>query len=109
MTTAPLSTAIKQPVLLPDALPEQPLVSIRPPRVWAALNLRDLWIYRELLCFLTWRDVKVRYKQTVLGVAWVVIQPLATMLVFTVLFGRLAGVPSDGAPHPIFVYAGLLP
>jgi lipopolysaccharide transport system permease protein len=88
---------------------EQPLIKIRPAKGWVALRLRDLWAYRELLYFLTWRDIKVRYKQTLLGVAWAVIQPLATMLLFTLFFGKLAKVPSDGIPYPIFAYAGLLP
>lgn len=74
-----------------------------------ALNLRDLWTYRELLYFLAWRDVKVRYKQTVLGAAWAVLQPMLTMLVFSIIFGRLAGVPSDGLPYPVFAYCALLP
>ena len=86
-----------------------PVITIKPRRGWIALNLRDLWDYRELLYFLTWRDVKVRYKQTVLGVAWAVIQPLATMLVFTIFFGRLANVPSDGVPYPVFTMCALLP
>jgi lipopolysaccharide transport system permease protein len=90
-------------------LPEQPLVRIRPSRGWIALNLRELWAYRELLFFLVWRDVKVRYKQTALGAAWAIIQPLFTMLLFTLLFGQLAGMPSDGMPYPLFAYAGLLP
>src|SRR5271166_5572392 len=90
-------------------LPDQPLISIRPSRTWVALNLRDLWAYRELLLFLTWRDVQVRYKQTVLGVAWAIIQPLATMLIFTLFFGKLAGMPSEDIPYPLFAYAGLLP
>jgi lipopolysaccharide transport system permease protein len=90
-------------------LPEQPLVSIRPSGKWSTLDLRDLWSYRELLYFLTWRDVKVRYKQTLLGAAWAIIQPLFAMLIFTLFFGRLAGVPSDGIPYPLFAYAGLLP
>jgi lipopolysaccharide transport system permease protein len=90
-------------------LPEQPVVSIRSSRKWVALNLQDIWAYRELLYFLTWRDVKVRYKQTALGAAWAIIQPLFTMLIFTLFFGRLAGIPSDGIPYPIFAYAGLLP
>src|SRR5512145_1140759 len=76
---------------------------------WVALQLRELWAYRELLYFLIWRDVKVRYKQTALGVAWAVIQPLFTMLIFTIFFGRLAGIPSDNVPYPVFAYAGLLP
>jgi lipopolysaccharide transport system permease protein len=88
---------------------EEPLFTIKPSSKWVALNLRDLWTYRELLCFLIWRDVKVRYKQTVLGALWAVIQPLFAMLVFTLFFGKLAGVPSDGVPYPLFAYAGLLP
>ena len=73
------------------------------------LNLRELWAYRELLYFLTWRDIKVRYKQTVLGVAWAIMQPVVSMLIFTLFFGKLANMPSDGIPYPIFAYAGLLP
>jgi lipopolysaccharide transport system permease protein len=90
-------------------LPEEPLILIEPGRRWVALNLRDLWAYRELLFFLTWRDVKVRYKQTLLGAAWAIIQPLFTMLLFTLFFGKLAGMPSEGIPYPLFAYAGLLP
>jgi lipopolysaccharide transport system permease protein len=90
-------------------LPAQPLVTIEPSGRWGVFNLRDLWSYRELLYFLVWRDVKVRYKQTALGVAWAIIQPLFTMLIFTLFFGRLAGVPSDNIPYPVFAYAGLLP
>ena len=76
---------------------------------WTGLELYDLWTHRELFCILAWRDVKVRYKQTALGAAWAVLQPLLSMIVFTVLFGRLAHVPSDGEPYAIFSYAGLLP
>jgi len=90
-------------------IPDIPLVTIRGGRRWAALDLRELWQNRDLFFFLIWRDVKVRYKQTVLGVGWAVLQPLLTMAIFTVLFGRLAHVPSEGQPYPIFVYAGLLP
>ena len=82
---------------------------IEPSKGWTSLGLKDLWQYRELLFFLTWRDIKVRYKQTALGAAWAVIQPLFTMLVFTLFFGRLARVPSDGFPYPLFSYAALLP
>jgi lipopolysaccharide transport system permease protein len=89
-------------------LQDDPIVRIRPATSSIGIDLRDLWAYRELLYFLTWRDLKVRYKQTVLGVAWAIIQPLFTMLIFTLFFGRLAGVPSDGVPYPAFVYAGLL-
>jgi lipopolysaccharide transport system permease protein len=71
--------------------------------------LGELWEYRELLYFLTWRDIKVRYKQTVLGAAWAIIQPLFMMLVFSLFFGKLAGVPSDGIPYPVFTFCGLLP
>lgn len=90
------------------ALPKEPLVVIEPTQAWSGIHLRDLWAFRELLYFLTWRDVKVRYKQTELGVAWAIIQPLLTMLIFSLFFGRLAGVPSDNVPYPVFAYAGLL-
>ena len=82
---------------------------IRPRPGWIAVNWRELWDSRELLVFLVWRDITVRYKQTVLGVAWAVLQPLFSMLIFTVIFGRLAKMPSDGQPYALFVYAGLLP
>jgi lipopolysaccharide transport system permease protein len=86
-----------------------PVTVIRPARGWISLNLRELWQYRELLYFLVWRDVKVRYKQTILGAAWAILQPIATMVVFTLFFGRLAGVPSDGVPYPLFSLAALVP
>ena len=89
-------------------LPEKPLVTIEARKAWAPLNLRDLWACRELLYFLMWRDIKVRYKQTALGAAWAVIQPLITMIIFTYFFGKLAKLPTEGVPYPIFVYAGLL-
>lgn len=82
---------------------------IEPSKSWPSLGLKDLWHYRELLFFLTWRDIQVRYKQTALGATWAVIQPLSTMLVFTLFFGRLAKVPSDGIPYPLFSYTALLP
>ena len=82
---------------------------IEPSRGWVSLKLGELWVYRELLYFLTWRDIKVRYKQTVLGAAWAIIQPFFTMVVFSLFFGRLAGVPSDDIPYPIFSYAALVP
>jgi lipopolysaccharide transport system permease protein len=94
---------------LNQILPDTPLVIIKPGKTWGAIDFRDLWAFRDLLYFLTWRDVKVRYKQTALGVAWAIIQPLFTMLIFTLFFGRLAGVPSDNIPYPVFAYAGLLP
>src|SRR4051794_25590567 len=82
---------------------------IEPSRGWVSLQLRELWDYRELLYFLVWRDIKVRYKQTVLGAGWAIIQPLFTMLVFSLFFGRLAKVPSDGIPYPLFSYTALVP
>jgi lipopolysaccharide transport system permease protein len=84
-------------------------VIIKPSRGWLALRLNELWQFRELLYFLTWRDIKIRYKQTVLGAAWAIIQPFLTMVVFTLFFGKLAKIPSEGVPYPIFSYAGLLP
>jgi lipopolysaccharide transport system permease protein len=94
----------------PHALPEEPLVVIEPKRSPLSLDLREIWAHRELLYFLMWRDVKVRYKQTALGVVWVVLQPLLMMLLFTIFFGRLAGIRSDdGVPYALFAYAGLLP
>ena len=86
-----------------------PVTIIEPSRGWVALKLSELWEYRELLYFLTWREIKVRYKQTALGAAWAIIQPLFTMLVFSLFFGRLAKVPSDGVPYPLFSLAGLIP
>ena len=93
----------------PSSASVVPVTVIRPSRGWISLNLRDLWEYRELLYFLTWRDVKVRYKQTVLGAAWAIIQPFFTMVVFSLFFGKLAKMPSDDIPYPIFSYAALVP
>lgn len=98
-----------QAVLASHPIEEAPTILIRPSKGWTALNLRDLWLYRELLYFLTWRDIKVRYKQTVLGAAWAILQPFFTMVVFSIFFGRLAKVPSEGIPYPIFAYSALLP
>jgi lipopolysaccharide transport system permease protein len=88
---------------------EATTVYIKPSSGLAALNLRDLWAYRELVWFMVWRDVKVRYKQTALGMTWAVIQPVLTMVVFNFIFGRVAKVPTDGIPYPIFAYTALLP
>ena len=85
------------------------VIRIEPSRGWVSLKLHELWEYRELLYFLTWRDIKVRYKQTILGAAWAIIQPFFTMVVFSLFFGRLAGIPSDGLPYPIFSFAALVP
>jgi lipopolysaccharide transport system permease protein len=95
----------------PAVPPEVPLVVVEARKSRVGLNLKDLWSHRELLFFLTWRDVKVRYKQTSLGIAWAILQPLLTMLIFTVFFGKLAGIENrtGGIPYPIFAYAGLLP
>src|SRR4030095_7349024 len=84
---------------------DPPLVTIEANRSWVALDLRGLWTYRELLYFLTLRDVKVRYKQTAMGAAWAILQPLFAMLIFTLFFGKLARIPSDGVPYAIFAYA----
>src|SRR5713101_7436197 len=86
-----------------------PVLILKPSSGFLRINLRAVWEYRELLYFLVWRDIKVRYKQTALGAAWAILQPVMTMVVFSVFFGRLAKMPSDGIPYPIFAYAGLLP
>ena len=96
---------------MPNAVasqPSVPTVVIRPSRGWASLQLRPLWDYRELLGFLVWRDVKVRYKQTVLGVLWIILQPVVSMVIFSALFGGLLNAPSGGVPYPIFLYSALL-
>lgn len=93
----------------PSAAAGAAVTWIRPSRGWSVPDLRELWRYRELLYFLVWRDVKVRYKQTALGAAWAILQPFATMVVFSLFFGRLAGVPSDGVPYPVFAYVALVP
>jgi len=88
---------------------ESAVIRIEARRRWLALDLPELWAYRELLYFFVWRDIKVRYKQTVIGAAWAVLQPLMTMLVFSLFFGRLAKIPSQGLPYPVFYYCALLP
>ncbi len=92
-----------------SAEPNVPVLRIQPSKGWVALRLGELWEYKELLYFLTWRDVKVRYKQTALGAAWAILQPVLTMVVFSLFFGKLAKMPSDGVPYPIFSFAGLVP
>jgi lipopolysaccharide transport system permease protein len=89
--------------------PQVPTLVIRPPRKWVPIDFSELWSYRELLYFFVWRDVKIRYKQTGLGVAWAVIQPLFTMVIFSVIFGGFAKIPSEGIPYPLFVLSALLP
>jgi len=86
-----------------------PVTVIRPPTGWIPINIRELWAYRETLYFLTWRDIKVRYRQTVVGFAWAIIRPVGMMVVFSLFFGTLAKVPSEGIPYPLFSYAALLP
>jgi lipopolysaccharide transport system permease protein len=98
---------MKQKALEASRQPD--LVTIKPVKGWVPLNLKDLWHYRELIYFLTWRDLKVRYKQSVLGVLWAILKPFMNMVVFTIFFGELAKIPSDGIPYPIFSYTGLLP
>ena len=88
---------------------KEEVIILKPTRGWAALNLGELWLYRELIYFMTWRDLKVRYKQTVLGAAWAILQPFLSMVVFSVFFGRWLGVPSGDVPYPIFSYTALLP
>lgn len=82
---------------------------IRPARSWEGIDFKELWDYRELIAFLAWRDVKVRYKRAYLGIAWAVLQPLMSMIVFTIIFGRVAGLPSEGVPYPLFTFAALVP
>ena len=89
--------------------PATPYMRIEPSKGWVSLKLDELWEYRELVYFLIWRDIKVRYKQTVIGAAWAIIQPFFTMIVFTIVFGGIARMPSDGIPYPIFSYAALVP
>ncbi len=97
--------------VLKEALPAGLIAPVRiaPSRGWWELNLQELWEYRELLYFFVWRDVKVRYKQTVIGAGWALIQPFFTMVVFSIFFGRLARIPSDGVPYPVFAFTGLVP
>lgn len=101
------ATQIQIPAV--DSPRELPHVHIEARRGWLALDLEELWAYRELLYFFVWRDIKVRYKQTVIGAAWAVLQPVLTMLVFSLFFGKLAKIPSQGLPYPIFYYCALLP
>ncbi len=103
------TAAAPPPPTTPSSLPDKPLTVIEPGKKWVPLNLRDIWTNRELLYFLVWRDVKVRYKQTALGAAWAILQPVFMMLIFSLFFGRVAGVASDGVPYPLFAFTGLVP
>jgi lipopolysaccharide transport system permease protein len=107
--TAESSGAVPGPGVPNRGTPAPEVIRIRPSPGWRALDLRELWRYRELLWFLAVRDIKLRYKQTALGATWAIIQPLFTMLVFSIFFGRLAGIPSDGVPYPLFALCALLP
>jgi len=102
-------TAVPRKDHAPATPADLPRTRIKPSKGWAWPKLRELWNYRELLFFFAWRDIKVRYKQTVMGVLWAIIQPFLTMVIFSLFFGRLAKVPSDGLPYPIFSYAALVP
>ena len=97
---------VDQNVISPST---DPFIRIRPTKGWVSLNFEELWRYRELLYFFVWRDIKIRYKQTILGASWAIIQPLFTMVIFSLFFGRLAQVPSDGIPYPLFSYTALVP
>ena len=108
-TQPPITNEAKPPETVPPFLPQEPLVTIESSNSWKLVDVRDMWAHRELLYFLIWRDVKVRYKQTLLGAAWAIIQPLFTMLIFTLIFSKVARIDSNGIPYPIFAYAGLLP
>jgi lipopolysaccharide transport system permease protein len=105
-----MATVTAPPDAAPLPLPaEAATVRIEPPRGWIDLRLGEVWQYRELLYFFVWRDVKIRYKQTAIGVIWVILQPVLNMLIFTIFFGRLAKMPSQGLPYPIFSFSGLIP
>ena len=103
------SREMKLPKLTAQTEAALPVTVIRPASGWVTLGVREIWEFRELLFFFVWRDLKVRYRQTLLGASWAVIQPLSTMVIFSVFFGRLARVPSDGVPYPVFSFAGLVP
>ncbi len=104
-----MATATQAKVTAENTAAELPRVVIQPPRGWLELDFAEMWAYRELLYFFVWRDIKVRYKQTVIGAGWAILQPFATMVVFTLFFGVLAKLPPSGVPYPIFFYCALLP
>lgn len=109
MTAANQSLPKKISSISNDTSKMQPVVRIQPTRGWIPLRLREVWDYRELMGIFVWRDLKVRYRQTVIGVLWAIVQPFVTMVIFSIFFGRLAGIPSDNIPYPIFSYAALVP
>jgi lipopolysaccharide transport system permease protein len=104
-----MTSAAQAAATTPEAVSNAGVIDITPPSGWWAIPFREIWKYRELLYFLVWRDIKVRYKQTAIGVAWVVLQPLMNMAIFTIVFGRLARLPSDGLPYPVFYFSALVP
>jgi lipopolysaccharide transport system permease protein len=107
--TTPPNELLEMPLLAVNKTKQLQTVVVQRSKGWLRLDLRPVWEYRELLYFLVWRDIKVRYKQTAIGAAWAVCQPLLTMMIFAVIFGRFAKIPSDNVPYPIFAFAGLLP
>lgn len=102
-------TSAVQAAETPDTVSNAGMIDITPPSEWWAIPFSEIWKYRELLYFLVWRDIKVRYKQTAIGIAWVVLQPLMNMAIFTIVFGRLARLPSEGLPYPVFYFSALVP
>jgi lipopolysaccharide transport system permease protein len=104
-----MNTAVSSENIPSPRLPDEPLFVVEARGSGVGLNLKELWAHRELLYFMVWRDVKIRYKQTLLGAAWAILQPLLTMLIFTLIFSKVAKIDSDGIPYPVFAYAGLLP
>ena len=109
ISEAPIAAPAPAQNLPSASLPDQPLIKIRPSRRWSFLDLHDIWAHRELFYFLVWRDVKVRYKQTVLGASWVILQPLLMTIIFMVFLGMIIRVQTPGVPYPLFLYAALLP
>ena len=103
------TSSVTSPTASGGAKSPLPVTRIEPSRGWVSLRLGELWDYRELLFFLGWRDVTVRYKQTVLGASWAIIQPVSTMIIFSIIFGRVAKIPSDGIPYPLFTFVALVP
>jgi len=108
LNDTPAVMAVAVPHSRPNQLPLEPVTRIRPSRFWERIDFAELWTQREVLYFLIWRDLKVRYKQTIIGAAWVIVQPILITIVFAVFLGKLIRVPSDGVPYPIFAYTALL-
>src|SRR5258708_9481547 len=106
---ADLAVAVAPPISRPAPPQDLPFVRIQASRGWLPIKVKELWAHRELMYFLAWRDVTIRYKQTVFGATWAVIQPFLTMVAFSLIFGQLAKIPSDGVPYPIFSFTALLP